>query len=248
MSKRPEPAVQRLQKLLAAAGVCSRRQAEVLIESGRVTVNGRIAGLGEQADPRTDRIEVDGRPLKGGGPPCYLLMHKPVGVVTTLSDPAGRPVITDLLQGLPSRVYPVGRLDLTTSGLILLTNDGELAHRLAHPSGEVSKSYLVRVRGVLTAEVIQRLEGGVELDDGPTAPARVTHVRRRGGHSWFELTIHEGRNRQVRRMCEAVGLPVSRLMRIGYAFLTLGDLAPGQYRHLTSAEVACLKRLCSLPD
>ena len=243
MTKQPAIGAQRLQKLMAAAGLCSRRQAEVLIEAGRVTVNGRVAGLGDQADPQRDTILVDGRPLKRHETLCYLLMHKPVGVVTTLSDPEGRPVVTDLLRDIPVRVYPVGRLDLTTSGLLLLTNDGALANHLAHPSHEVAKTYLVRVRGSLIPELIRRLEQGVELDDGMTAPAKVARVRSSGGHAWFELTIHEGRNRQVRRMCEALGLPVSRLMRIGYAFLSLEGLAPGQYRHLTANEVARLKRL-----
>lgn len=234
---------QRLQKLMAAAGLCSRREAETLIAAGRVTVNGRPAGLGDQADPAQDRIEVDGRRLQLREPACYLLLHKPVGVVTSLRDPAGRPVVADLLKDVAVRVYPVGRLDLTTSGLLLLTNDGALAHRLAHPSHEVEKTYLVRVRGNLSRELAERLEQGVVLDDGITAPARVTRVRHSGGHAWFELTIHEGRNRQVRRMCEALGLPVSRLMRIRYAFLTLDDLRPGQYRHLTADEVARLHRL-----
>ncbi len=235
--------VRRLQKLMAAAGLCSRREAEVLIAAGRVTVNGRVAGLGDQADPARDKILVDGQPLRMHEPPCYLLMHKPVGVVTTLRDPGGRAVVTDLLTDVPVRVFPVGRLDLTTSGLLLLTNDGALANRLAHPSHEITKTYLVRVRGALTAEAIRRLEQGVDLDDGPTAPAQVANVRRSGTHSWFELTLHEGRNRQVRRMCEVLGLPVSRLMRIRYAFLTLDDLAPGQYRHLNTAEISRLRRL-----
>lgn len=243
MSEQSAPGAQRLQKLIAAAGLCSRRQAEALIEAGRVKVNGRVAALGDQADPHHDRIEVDGKPLKRQEPFVYLLMHKPVGVVTTLSDPEGRRVVTDLLQDVPVRVYPVGRLDLTTSGLLLLTNDGALANRLAHPSHQVEKTYLVRVRGTLTADAIRSLEQGVALDDGMTAPAQIARVRRSGGHAWFELTIHEGRNRQVRRMCEAIGLPVSRLMRIRYAFLALGELAPGQYRRLNAAEVAQLKRL-----
>lgn len=228
---------------MAAAGVCSRRQAEELIAAGRVTVNGRVAGLGDQADPRHDTILVDGRPLGRHEAFCYLLMHKPVGVVTTLSDPEGRPVVTDLLHDVPARVYPVGRLDLTTSGLLLLTNDGALANRLAHPSHEIEKTYLVRVRGALTPAAIRSLEEGVRLNDGVTAPARVSRIRGSGGHVWFELTIHEGRNRQVRRMCEALGLPVSRLMRVRYAFLTLEGVKPGQYRHLAPAEVARLKRL-----
>jgi 23S rRNA pseudouridine2605 synthase len=244
VTDKPTVGPQRLQKLIAAAGICSRRQAETLIEAGRVMVNGHAATLGEQADPQRDTILVDGHPLKRGEPLVYLLMHKPVGVVTTMSDPEGRPVVTDLLREVKVRVYPVGRLDLTTSGLLLLTNDGGLANHLAHPSHEVAKTYLVRVRGVLTAGVIKQLEEGVQLEDGPTAPAKVSKVRTsHGGHSWFELTIHEGRNRQVRRMCEAVGLPVSRLMRIRYAFLSLDELAPGQYRHLTPAEIARLKRI-----
>jgi 23S rRNA pseudouridine2605 synthase len=234
---------QRLQKLIAAAGICSRRQAEVFIESGRVLLNGRVASLGERADPRHDTVLIDGRPLRSTEAPCYILLHKPVGVVTTLHDPGGRPVVTDLLRDVPVRVYPVGRLDLTTSGLLLLTNDGELANRLAHPSHEVAKTYLVRVRGVLTPDAIHGLEQGVRLDDGLTAPAKVARVRSGGGHTWFELTIHEGRNRQVRRMCEALGLPVSRLMRIRYAFLSLGELNPGEYRQLTTVEVSRLKRL-----
>jgi 23S rRNA pseudouridine2605 synthase len=228
---------------MAAAGLCSRRQAEGMIAAGRVTVNGRVAGLGDQADPQFDTILIDGRPLKGSESFCYVLLHKPVGVVTTLSDPQGRPVVTDLLHDLPARVYPIGRLDLTTSGLLLLTNDGALAQALAHPSHEVIKTYLVRVRGIVTAEQLRYLEQGVTLDDGPTAPAKVAKVRRSGSHSWFELSIHEGRNRQVRRMCEVLGLPVSRLMRIGYAFLTLDGVDPGKYRLLTKTEVTRLKQL-----
>ncbi len=243
VSKPNSPAPQRLQKLLAGVGLCSRRQAETWITAGRVTVNGRVATLGDQADLQHDVVLVDGQPLRRRETLYYVLLHKPVGIVTTMSDPQGRPVVADLVRDLPARVYPVGRLDLTTSGLLLLTNDGDLAQRLAHPRHEVDKTYLVRVRGAVTHEQLQRLERGVTLDDGPTAPAKVAKVRRSGSHSWFELTIHEGRNRQVRRMCEALGLPVSRLMRIGYGFLSLDGLAPGAYRLLTPVEVARLKRL-----
>jgi 23S rRNA pseudouridine2605 synthase len=234
---------ERLQKLIAGAGLASRREAERWIETGRVTVNGRAAILGESADPEHDRILVDGRPLPQGGRRFYLLLNKPVGYVTTRRDPEGRPVVTDLVRDIPARLYPVGRLDLTTEGLLLLTNDGELAQRLAHPRHEVEKTYLVRVRGRLGPESRRQLEQGVALADGLTAPARVDCIRETEGHTWFELTIHEGRNRQVRRMCEAVGHPVSRLKRIRVAFLELGELAPGRYRPLTSGEVARLKRL-----
>jgi len=234
---------QRLQKIIAAAGYCSRRQAEVLIQAGRVEVNGSTAGLGDQADPAVDRILIDGQPINAAEPHYYVLLNKPVGTVTTMSDPEGRRMVTDLLDDIPVRVFPVGRLDISTGGLLLLTNDGQLAHHLAHPSHEVDKVYLVKVRGRLSAEAERKLKEGVQLDDGPTAPARLQELRVRDNNSWFQLIIHEGRNRQVRRMCEALGYPVSRLTRVGYAFLTLGDLGPGQYRLLTESEVARLRRL-----
>ncbi len=234
---------ERLQKLIAAAGLASRRQAERWIAAGRITVNGRPAGLGDQADAERDRIEVDGRPLRLEQPKVYLLLNKPAGYVTTACDPQGRKVVSDLLRDVKVRVFPVGRLDLNTEGLLLLTNDGDLAARLTHPRHQVAKTYLVRVRGALTAASRQRLEEGVKLDDGLTAPAKVAKVRSSGSHTWLELTINEGRNRQVRRMCEAVGHSVSRLKRIGLAFLLLEGLRVGQYRQLTAAEVKRLKKL-----
>jgi 23S rRNA pseudouridine2605 synthase len=233
---------QRLQKIIANAGYCSRRKAEELIAAGRVTVDGRVAELGEQAAPATE-IRIDGKVLAPSELLYYVLLYKPVGTVSTLKDPQGRPLVTDLIKDIPTRLYPVGRLDLTTSGILLLTNDGELTNRLAHPRHEIEKTYLVRVRGHLDRDAIRRLEEGIQLEDGMTAPGRVANVRKSGSHSWFELTIHEGRNRQVRRMCETLGYPVSRLVRTGYAFLTLGDLSPGQYRRLNSAEVARLRSL-----
>lgn len=234
---------QRLQKIIAAAGHCSRRRAEELIAAGRVRVDGQVAILGTQADVAKNTILVDGKPLNAAEKLVYVLLNKPIGTVTTLSDPEGRPVVTDLVRDLPVRLFPVGRLDINTSGLLLLTNDGALANRLAHPSNQVDKVYLVKVRGQLSEESKRLMENGVTLDDGMTSPAKVSHLRVRGGHSWFELTIHEGRNRQVRRMCEALGHQVSRLVRIGYAFLTLDELAPGQKRMLTSKEVSKLKSL-----
>lgn len=235
--------LQRLQKIIAAAGHCSRRKAEELIAAGRVTVDGRVAQLGDKADPASAVIEIDGRRLGVVEPHCYLLLHKPVGTVTTLDDPEGRRLVTDLLSGVQARVFPVGRLDINTSGLLILTNDGALANHLAHPRHEVDKTYLVRVRGRLQPADRQALEQGVPLDGILTAPAVVRNLRIRGNHTWFELTIHEGRNRQVRRMCEQLGYPVSRLARIRYAFLEMNDLEPGQYRHLTADEVSRLRNL-----
>ncbi len=234
---------QRLQKIIAASGYCSRRKAEELIAAGRVSVDGKTAGLGDQADAANSRILVDGKPLKASEEPVYLLLNKPVGIVTTLNDPEGRPTVAEMVRDIETRLFPVGRLDINTSGLLLMTNDGALANRLAHPSHQVDKRYLVKVRGRLTDSSKQSLEQGVLLDDGPTAPAKVDNVRVRGGHTWFEITIHEGRNRQVRRMCEALGHQVSRLVRIGYAFLSLGDLGAGQKRLLSTQEVKRLKSL-----
>lgn len=233
---------QRLQKLIAAAGHCSRREAERLIAAGRVTVDGRTAEIGDRGNSEVNRIEIDGRPVGGDEAHCYLVMNKPTGVVTTAKDPAGRKTVLDFLTDVPVRVFPVGRLDLNTTGLLLLTNDGELANQLAHPRHEIEKIYLVRVRGLLNRDDRQKLERGIALEDGMTSPARISHVRSRGGHTWFEISIHEGRNRQVRRMCEALGYAVSRLKRIGYAFLTLDGIPSGSYRMLTAAEVARLKR------
>jgi 23S rRNA pseudouridine2605 synthase len=234
---------QRLQKIIAAAGYCSRRRAEELIGAGRVRVDGQIVTLGDQADAEKNTILIDDKPLKAAEDLVYVLINKPLGTVTTLSDPEGRPVVTDLVRDLSVRLFPVGRLDINTSGLLLLTNDGALANRLAHPSHQVEKRYLAKVRGQLTEQSKRLIEEGVTLEDGLTAPATLTNLRYRGGHTWFELAIHEGRNRQVRRMCEALGHQVSRLVRIGYAFLTLDGLAPGQKRMLTHQEVARLKSL-----
>ena len=234
---------QRLQKIIAAAGLASRREAERWIEQGRVRLNGRPASLGESADPESDRIEVDGRPIGSAESKVYILLNKPVGYVTTMRDPEGRPVVSDLLADVPERVVPVGRLDLTTEGLLLMTNDGELAQRLAHPSFHVDKTYLVRVRGDVTDAALRNLRDGVMLEDGVTSPAKVEAGRRSGSHSWLRITIHEGRNRQVRRMCETLGYQVSRLKRIGYAFLDDRKLETGHYRHLTAAEIKRLKNL-----
>ena len=238
---------QRVQKIIAAAGLASRREAERWIVQGRITVNGTVAELGTSADPHVDRVEVDGNPVRQAEKKVYILLNKPVGYVTTMSDPEGRPVVSELLDGVKERVVPVGRLDLTTEGLLLMTNDGDLAQRLSHPSFHVDKTYLVRVRGDVTQEAVKQLGKGVMLDDGPTAPAKVEAGRKSGSHSWLRITIHEGRNRQVRRMCEALGFSVSRLKRIGYAFLDDANLETGRYRQLTRKEVERLQNLSGKP-
>jgi pseudouridine synthase len=223
----------RLNAYLARAGVASRRGAEEFIRAGRVRVNGEVAGLATFVEGR-DRVELDGRRVEPE-PLTYVLLHKPAGVVTTARDPQGRPTVVGLVEH-ERRVVPVGRLDADTTGALLLTNDGPLAHRLMHPRYEVDKVYEVDVEGEPSGEALEMLARGVELDDGPTAPARV----RRIGPSRVELTIHEGRKHQVKRMCEAVGHPVRRLHRASYAGLTLDGLAPGESRELSPEEIARL--------
>lgn len=233
---------ERLQKILSRAGISSRRAAEDMIVAGRVAVNGFIVKeLGAKADPDKDTITVDGRALTVDAARVYLVLYKPAGYMTTLKDPQGRPLVTTLLGGIRERVYPVGRLDYNTEGLLLLTNDGEWANALAHPRHEVDKEYHVRVRGKVSQEQVDRLSAGVTLDDGPTAAARVSIVRESDNNTWLSITIHEGRYRQVRRMCEAVGLAVVRLKRVRYGFLGLDGLKPGKYRFLTPGEVARLR-------
>ncbi len=233
--------LERLQKLLAQAGVSSRRAAEELITAGRVAVNGQLVTvLGTKADPERDTITLDGKPVRQASRKVYVLLHKPAGYVTTMKDPQGRPVVTDLLKGAKERLFPVGRLDYNTEGLLLLTNDGTWANTLAHPRHEVEKEYHVRVRGEVSAEQINSLASGVILEDGPTAPARVSEIKASDNNTWLSVAIHEGRFRQVRRMCEAVGLSVVRLKRVRYGMLPLGDLKPGEYRVLSEGEARML--------
>lgn len=232
---------ERLQKIISAAGVASRRAAENLIITGRVTVNGIVVTeLGSKADPARDTISVDGKLLSVPSRKLYILLYKPVGYMTTLDDPEGRPLVTDLLKELGERVYPVGRLDYNTEGLLLLTNDGEWANRLMHPRHEVEKEYHVRVRGKAHRSQLDQLANGVEIDGRTTAPAVVRMVKEGEQNDWFSITIHEGRNRQVRRMCEAVSLSVVRLRRVRYGAVTVGNLKPGEFRHLTETEVRSL--------
>lgn len=230
--------LERLQKIISAAGITSRRASETLITNGQVTVNGVVVTeLGSKADPARDTIAVDGKPLKISSQRLYILLNKPPGYITALKDEQGRPLVTDLLKSIPDRVYPVGRLDYNTEGLLLLTNDGEWANRLMHPRNEIEKEYHVRVRGKVLDQQLQRMADGVELEDGMTAPAIVNLVKSGEQNDWISVAIHEGRNRQVRRMCEAVSLSVVRLKRIRYGVLMLGTLRAGQFRYLTEAEV-----------
>jgi 23S rRNA pseudouridine2605 synthase len=230
------PQGERLQKVLAVRGWGSRRACEELIAAGRVTVNGEVAALGRRVDVDHDRVEVDGVPVGVRPGLVHYLLNKPAGVVTTASDPQGRPTVVDLVPAEP-RVYPVGRLDVATEGLLLLTNDGELAHHVAYPSHGVEKEYLAEVAGgAVPAGDLRRLRDGVELDDGTTKPAKVSQP----SPGVLRITIHEGRNRQVRRMCEAIGHPVTRLVRVRIGPLRDPSLAPGGWRPLTSDEVVAL--------
>ncbi len=230
----------RLNAYLARSGVASRRGADELIRAGRVRVNGEAGELNTFVESR-DLVELDGRPLAPQSL-AWILLHKPAGVVTTARDPQGRPTVVGLVTHA-SRVVPVGRLDADTTGALLLTNDGELAHRLAHPRYGVEKVYDADVEGRPSDETLRRLAEGLELDDGPTAPAGVSRL----GPGRLRLTLHEGRKHQVKRMCAAVGHPVERLHRSRYAGLTLQGLAPGDWRELTSEEVADLRRLSAEP-
>jgi len=230
---------ERLQKVLARAGLGSRRACEALIGEGRVEVNGEVASLGRRVDPEQDRVAVDGVTIPVRSGLVYYLLNKPAKVVTTAHDPEGRPTVVDLVPGEP-RVFPVGRLDWDTEGLLLLTNDGELAHGLTHPSRGVPKTYLVEVSGVPGRAALRRLREGVDLEDGRTAPARARLAQTTPTGAALEIVIHEGRNRQVRRMCEAVGHPVRRLVRTRFGPLRDHRLAPGQWRPLTPAEIRSL--------
>lgn len=232
--------MERLQKILSAAGVCSRRKAEELIQAGRITVNGKTASLGDRADWDRDDVRLDGRALAAPAERRCLMLNKPRGYVTTLADERGRPTVAELVADCGVRVYPVGRLDMYSQGLLLLTNDGALAHRLAHPSHGMEKEYRVTVSGRLEG-CAERLSALRKLEDGsPIAPARAAALLREPGRWVLSVTIRQGLNRQVRRMCAMAGLRVHRLERVREGPLTLGDLPPGCWRPLTAAEVSAL--------
>ena len=239
---------ERVQKIIAAAGITSRRAAEKLILEGRVRVNGKVVTeMGIKADPDQDHIKVDGKLINPQQPQTYVMLNKPAGYVTTMADPEGRPKVSDLLKGIRTRVYPVGRLDYDTEGLLLLTNDGDFAHRVTHPSHELPKTYVAKIKGVLDDRHVEMLEKGVFLQDGRTAPARVRRLRKEEANSWVEITIHEGRKRQVRRMIDYTGHSVIKLKRTRVGNLDLGDLPAGTYRHLMPEEVNALRELAQGP-
>ncbi|RMH05042.1 MAG: rRNA pseudouridine synthase [Nitrospirae bacterium] len=232
----------RLQKVIAASGITSRRKAESLIQEGRVTVNGQVVRkLGTCVDPTVDHIKVNGWSLKPPPPDVFVIVHKPAGYLTTLQDPLGRPTIAELIKRVKVRVFPVGRLDYDAEGLVLLTNNGQIAQACLHPRYHVPKTYLVKVSGVLTDEEIEALQEGVELDDGPTAPACVKKSGIALVNSWLEITIYEGRKHQIKRMLEAVGHQVLRLRRIRFGPLWLGDLPAGACRYTTDQEANALR-------
>lgn len=231
---------ERVQKLIAAGGLCSRRTAEAWIEAGRVTVNGHRIALGDRADPDTDIIEVDGRAVNARARRVYLMLHKPRGFVTTLSDERGRRTAAELVRGCGTRVYPVGRLDRDSEGLLLFTNDGALAQHLLHPSHQVDKVYEVTVTGDLTGAA-SRLAAVDELDGAAIVPAQVRELSRTGEKAVLEVIIHQGKKRQIRRMCAQVGLEVARLKRVAEDGLTLGDLPCGHWRYLTGEELDIIK-------
>ena len=231
---------ERLQKIMSSRGVASRRRAEEMIAEGLVTVNGIAAVLGDTADPQLDVILVEGKPLPEATKYVYIMLHKPRGYVTTLSDEKGRPNAAQLVADCGARVYPVGRLDMDSEGLLLFTNDGDFANSLMHPKHEVNKTYTAWVTGYVPGAEI-RLSRPITLDGYTIRPPKVTLIRAEGEKARIQITIHEGRNRQVRRMCQAAGMHVTRLCRIQEGSLRLGDLPKGKWRYLTAEEVAALK-------
>ena len=234
---------ERIQKLISAAGLMYRRAAETLIADGRVKINGHTAAVGEKADPVTDTILVDGKPLPESGNKVYIMLNKPRGYVTTMSDEKGRKCIPELMEELPERVYPCGRLDMESEGLLLLTNDGTVADKLMHPRNHLEKIYHVKVRTEIAPEVITRLNQPMVIDGYKIKPVTVALIAKKDGATTLRFTLSEGRNRQIRKMCEQVGLEVMRLRRIAVGELNIGTLRPGQWRFLNHSETEYLKNL-----
>jgi 23S rRNA pseudouridine2605 synthase len=238
---------QRINRILSLAGITSRRKADDWIKSGRVTVNGRLLNEpGTKATWGIDRICVDGQEIPNPSARLYLLLNKPFGYMSSLSDPQGRPLVTDLLTGVPQRVYPVGRLDFDTLGLLFFTNDGEWAHRMTHPRFQVPRTYKVTVPGIINDESVALLRKGVQLPDGSMVRSKTSVITRNARQSLLRMTITEGKSRQVRKMVEAVGHSVVHLIRTGFGKITLGDLKVGEYRHLETVEVESMKQLVGL--
>ncbi len=228
---------ERLQKIISAHGAASRRRAEELIAAGRVTVNGAAAVLGSRADPERDDIRIDGLPLRQKDRPVYIALNKPRGCVTTMNDDRGRPTVAELVSGLGVRVYPVGRLDMDSEGLLIMTNDGDFANRAAHPGGETSKTYIVTVTGTDIPASAEKMSQPMDIDGYIIRRAQVEVLSDAGGSGKLSVRIHEGRNRQVRKMCGKCGLAVKRLVRVTEGGVQLGDLQPGQWRYLTAEEI-----------
>lgn len=238
---------ERLQKVLAAAGLGSRRSCEQLIADGRVTVDGQVAELGRKVDPGRADVRVDGQRVNVNPELFYLMLNKPRGVVTTLDDPQGRPTVADYVE-VPQRVFPVGRLDMDSEGLLLMTNDGDLAHALMHPSFEVERTYVVQVDGRPSGRQLRGLREGVELEDGPAAASSVRVMGEGEGKTLLEIVMTEGRKREVRRMLAAVGTPVERLARVAYDSVELGDLRQGRWRPLNQKEIGALYRAVGVAE
>ena len=232
----------RLQKILSEMGIASRRKAEEMIMEGRVTVNGRTATVGMKADPSKDHVKFDGKLLTRREPKVYIVFNKPKNVVTSLHDPEGRPTIKDFLKGVKYKIFPVGRLDFDSEGLLLLTNDGDFAQAVLHPSKKVPKTYLVKVKGIPEDADIGKLRKGIMLGDGLTAPAKARKIRTAENNTWIEMTIHEGKKRQIRRMLDKIGHPVLRLRRTGINGIGLGKLGAGVFRYLTYEEMDTIRR------
>ncbi len=241
-----EKRLMRLNKVIAEAGITSRRKADRLIEQGRVFVNGRPASLGMKVIWGKDVIKVDGRRIPDPPEKVYILLHKPFGYISSLKDPGGRPIITELLPKIQQRVFPVGRLDFDTMGLMLFTNDGELAYRLTHPRYQVPRTYKATVKGRLSYRAIQRIKNGLFLEDGPVRKVKIRLLQKEGFHNIVRITVYEGRSRLIKRIFEAVDCKVVHLIRIGFANLVLGDLKVGHYRYLEKQEVDSLKRFVGL--
>ena len=234
--------LERLQKILSDYGIASRRHAEELIKEGRVTVNGQIAVIGQKADPEKDYIKVDGKLLVKPEPKVYYAFYKPRKVITSLLDPQGRPTVKDFIRGIKFRVYPVGRLDFDSEGLLFLTNDGEFAYKVMHPSSKIDKTYMVKVDGIVEKETIERLRKGVKIDGKLAVPVSVHLVKTLKANSWIRITLHEGRKRQIRKMLERVGHSVIKLIRIAIDGVRLGEIKPGQFRPLTKEELEELRK------